>query len=91
GQGLVTCADAKTGKSLYKERLKGAFSASPVAGDGKVYCLNETGVCTVIDAKAETFEILSSNELGEETLGTPAIAGGRIFIRTDKTLYAIGK
>jgi outer membrane protein assembly factor BamB len=91
GQGIVTCADAKTGKAVFKERLKGAFSASPVAGDGKVYCLNETGICTVLDAKADTFEILASNELGEETLGTPAIAGGRLFIRTDKTLYAIGK
>ncbi len=91
GQGTATCADAKTGKLLYKERVKGAFSASPVAGDGKVYFLNETGGCTVIDGKADTFEVLAVNELGEETLGTPAIANGRIFIRTDKALYAIGK
>ncbi len=89
--GIVMCADAKTGKTLYTERLKGAFSASPVAGDGKVYFLNETGICTVVDATAETFEILAVNELGEETLGTPAIAHSRLYIRTDKTLYAIGK
>jgi outer membrane protein assembly factor BamB len=56
-----------------------------------VYLLNETGVCTVIDGKADTFEVLASNELGEETLGTPALAHGRIYIRTDKALYAIGK
>ncbi len=91
GNGVVSCANAKTGKLLYKESLKGAFSASPVAGDGKVYLLNETGICTVIDGTADTFEILASNELGGETLGTPAIANGRIYIRTDKTLYAIGK
>jgi outer membrane protein assembly factor BamB len=90
-QGFIACADAKTGKVLYKERAKGAFSASPVAGDGKVYCLNEAGVCTVLDAKADTFEPLATNELGEETLGTPAVANGVIFIRTDKALYAIGK
>ena len=90
-QGLIACADAKTGKVLYKERVKGAFSASPVAGDGKVYCLNETGVCTVFKADSDTFEFLATNELGEETLGTPAIANGLIFIRTDKALYAIGK
>ncbi len=91
GRGLVSCAEVKTGKLLYKEALKGAFSASPVAGDGKVYLLNETGVCTVIDGTADTFEILATNELPGETLGTPAIANGRIYIRTDKALYAIGK
>jgi outer membrane protein assembly factor BamB len=91
GRGVVMCADAKTGKLLYKEALKGAFSASPIAGDAKVYFLNETGACTVIDAKANEFEVLATNELGEETLGTPAIAHGRLYIRTDKALYAVGK
>jgi len=93
GTGVVSCADAKTGKLLYKESLKGAFSASPVAGDGKVYFLNEKGTCSVIDGKAAEFDVIATNELGEETLGTPAIAGGRIFIRSDKDkmLYAIGK
>jgi outer membrane protein assembly factor BamB len=91
GQGILSCAETKTGKLLYKERLKGAFSASPIAGDGKVYVFNETGVCTVVDGKAEGFEVIATNEIGEEILGTPAIANGRIFIRTDKTLYAIGK
>lgn len=91
GNGIVSCADTKTGKTLYKERVKGAFSASPVAGDGKVYFLNETGVCSVIDGTTDTFEILASNDLGGETLGTPALANGRIYIRNDKSLYAIGK
>jgi outer membrane protein assembly factor BamB len=89
--GLITCADAKTGKVLYSERAKGAFAASPVAGDGKVYCLNETGVCTVLNAETTEYDVLAVNELGEGTLGTPAIAGGLIIIRTDKALYGIGK
>jgi outer membrane protein assembly factor BamB len=91
GQGIVSCADARGGKALYKERLKGTFSASPVAGDGKVYFLNETGTCSVIDGKSNEFEVLAVNELGGETLATPAIAGGRLYVRTDKALYAIGK
>jgi outer membrane protein assembly factor BamB len=91
GRGVVTCVDAKTGKLFYKEALKGAFSASPIAGDGKVYLFNETGICTVLDAKTSEFEPLATNELGEEILGTPAIANGRIYIRTNKALYAIGK
>jgi outer membrane protein assembly factor BamB len=90
-QGIISCADAKTGKTLYTERAKGGFSASPVAGDGKVYFLNETGACLVIDGKANEFELLATNELGGETLGTPAIANWRIYIRTAKEIYAIGK
>ncbi|MBA4190687.1 MAG: hypothetical protein C0467_22105 [Planctomycetaceae bacterium] len=91
GQGFITCVDAKSGKQNYKERVKGAFSASAVAAEGKVYFLNETGICTVLDGKSDAFEVISTNDLGETTLGTPAIAGGRIFIRSDKAIYAIGK
>jgi outer membrane protein assembly factor BamB len=91
GQGLIGCASAKTGKVLYTERVKGAFSASPIAGDGKVYCFNEAGACYVLKADSDSYELLAYNELGEEILGTPAISGGLIFIRTDKTLYAVGK
>lgn len=91
-KGKLACADAKTGKVLYTEQLKGnTYWASPVAGDGKVYCLSETGVCTVISAAADEYEPLATNALGDNTLGTPAIAHGRLYIRTDKTLYAIGK
>lgn len=91
GQGFISCGDAKTGKPLFKERTKGAFSASPVGGDGKVYCLNEAGQTFVLDAKSEGYEVLATNDLGEEGLGTPAIAGGCLFIRTNKTLFCIGK
>ena len=91
GNGFISCADAATGKLLYKERTKGAYSASPVAGDGKVYCVNETGVTTVVKADAADFEVLATNDLGGEVLGTPAIARGCVFIRTDKTLYCVGK
>jgi outer membrane protein assembly factor BamB len=90
-QGLIACADAKTGKVLYAERAKGAFSASPVGADGKVYCLNESGACTVLNAKSDEYDVLAVNELGEGTLGTPAIADGLIIIRTDKALYGIGR
>ncbi len=90
-QGLAVCADAKTGKVIYKERLKGIYSASPVAGDEKVYFMNELSVCTVLSAKADEYEPLATNDLGEASLATPAIAHGRVYVRTDKALYAIGK
>ncbi len=91
GSGFISCADAKTGKLYYRERTKGAYSASPVAGDGKIYCLNETGVTTVIKADSTEFEVLATNDVGGEGLGTPAIARGCLFIRTDKSLYCVGK
>jgi outer membrane protein assembly factor BamB len=89
--GFISCGDASSGKLLYKERTKGAYSASPVAGDGKVYCLNEAGVMTVVKADSPDYDLLSINDLREETLATPAIAGGCLFIRTAKTLYCVGK
>jgi outer membrane protein assembly factor BamB len=91
GNGFIAAADAKTGKTLFKERKKAPFSASPVAGDGKVYCVNEKGVTTVLKAGTDEFDVLADNDLGEEVLGTPAISGGCLFIRTDKTLFCVGR
>ncbi|MGL4419926.1 MAG: PQQ-binding-like beta-propeller repeat protein [Gemmataceae bacterium] len=87
--GLVAAANAKTGEIVFNERLyQGKSSASPVAGDGKVYITNETGATTVL--KAGTTDVIQTNTLEEETLGTPAISNGTIFIRTKTMLYAIG-
>jgi outer membrane protein assembly factor BamB len=87
--GTLTAADAKTGKVLWQERYKGKAHASPVAGDGKVYVTNETGTVTVFQAGREP-EVLSVNDLDDETLATPAISGGCLFIRTKSALYCIG-
>ena len=88
--GVVTCAEAETGAVVWKERLGGIFFASPVAGDGKVYMLSETGEMFVLRA-GRKMEILAKNELGERFLASPAIAGGRIFLRGDGTLFAAGR
>jgi outer membrane protein assembly factor BamB len=87
--GVLTAADATTGKVLWQERYKGSAHASPVAGDGKVYVTNEAGTVTVFKAGREP-ELLSTNELGDETLGTPAISGKCLFIRTKSALFCIG-
>jgi outer membrane protein assembly factor BamB len=86
--GLV-CADPKTGKDLWMERLKGRYSASLIAGAGRIYAFNETGLTTVVRG-GDTAEVLAQNDIGEEILGTPAIHGGTIIIRTDKHLWCIG-
>jgi outer membrane protein assembly factor BamB len=86
---VLAAADVKTGQVIWQERYKGKASASPVAGDGKVYVTNETGTVTVFKAGREA-EVLSVNELGDETLATPAISGGAVFIRTKTALFCIG-
>lgn len=87
--GLVMCADAKTGQVLWQERVKGPFSGSPVAGDGKVYVINEAGEMTTLKAGDEP-EVLGVSKTGEEGLATPAISGGALFLRGDKSLFCVG-
>ena len=81
---------ARTGEVRYRQRLEGKFTASAVAGDGKVYVTNEDGTTFVLRAGPK-FELLSRNELKEYTLASPAIAGGRLFLRTEHHLYCIGR
>jgi outer membrane protein assembly factor BamB len=90
--GIMYCLDAKTGREVYgRHRLRpGTYSASPVLADGRIYATNEDGVTTVVKAGAE-FQVLAENDLDDYTLSSPAIAGGRIFIRTTKYLWAIGR
>lgn len=87
--GVVTCADARTGERVWRQRLDGVFFASPVAGDGKVYMVSETGETFVLRA-GRTPEVLARNDLGERFIASPAISHGRLFLRSDRTLFAIG-
>ncbi len=87
--GIVTCADAETGNTVWKQRLGGIFFASPVAGDGKVYMVSETGETFVIASGREA-KILAKNNLDERILASPAISSGKLFLRSDGTLFCIG-
>ena len=88
--GVLTVTDAKTGSRVYQDRIGGVYTASPVAGDGKVYLASEDGE-TIVVAAGRTPKILSRNRLNARQLASPAIAAGRLFIRSDDALYAIGK
>jgi outer membrane protein assembly factor BamB len=89
--GFIACFDAKTGKPVYeRQRLGGSFTASPWAYDGKIFCLGEDGTTYVVKAGAE-FEILDRCPLGEVALATPAVADGRLFLRTVSHVYCIEK
>lgn len=88
--GIVTCVDAETGETLWKNRFGGVFSASPIAADGKVYLINEEGDAFVLEA-GRRLNIVERNSLGERTLASPSISNGHLFIRTDEHLYCIGQ
>jgi outer membrane protein assembly factor BamB len=88
--GVVTCAEASTGERVWRQRLGGIFFASPTAGDGKVYFVSETGETVVLQTGREP-HILARNNLGERFIASPAISGGQLFLRSDETLFCIGK
>ena len=89
GNGIVTAVDAETGRRVWQDRLGGIYSASPVAGDGKVYFFSETGETLVLEAGRD-LNVLARNDLGERIVSSPAVSDGRIFIRTDESLIAVG-
>lgn len=89
-KGIGLCLEAATGKEVWQERIGGPHSASPVCADGKVYYLAEDGTTTVIEASA-TFRVLERNPLGEHCQASMAVSGGKLFIRTEKRLFCIGK
>ncbi len=88
--GVLTAVDAATGERVWQERVDGVFSASPVAGGGHVYFVSENGETVVVKAGGQP-QVVARNAIGERAVASPAISGGRIFIRTDRHVFAIGK
>jgi outer membrane protein assembly factor BamB len=92
--GIVTCLQPAADKPrvVYRERLGavGLYYASPVAGDGKVYAASGRGVVVVFTA-GDKFQVLARNDLREPILATPALVDGKIYVRTEKHLYAFGE
>ena len=88
--GVVTCAEASTGEHVWRQRLGGVFFASPVAADGKVYLVSETGETFVLRAGRKP-HILARNDLEERFIASPAISKRQLFLRSDGTLFCIGK
>lgn len=90
--GLAASFDARKGKLLWdKQRIENASRhlASPVAGDGKVYVTGENGTIVVLAAGPE-LKVLAKNDMGEGCVATPALADGRVFVRTRTKLYCFG-
>jgi outer membrane protein assembly factor BamB len=87
--GGVTVVDARTGQRLSQQRVEGVFSASPVAADGKIYFVSESGE-TIVMQSGSSPTVLARNDVGERAIASPAISNGQIFIRTDDHLFCIG-
>jgi len=90
--GILTSLDAKTGKRTRRGRIpgRGNYYASLVAGDGKVFACNESGVLSIIKA-GKAWSVIGSHDFGEKILATPVVHGGRMFIRTESAVYCFGR
>jgi len=91
---VVTCLDPKTGRQLWQGKIggRGPWRASLTAGDGKLYCINETGEVVVLRAADERFEILFETKIDEPRIQSSiALANNSLYIRTARNLYCIRK
>ncbi len=90
-RGKLACYDAKTGELKYREGLGSgtvACSASPVAGDGKLFFIAEQGAVYVVEAGPE-FRLLQVNQMNETCMASPAISQGIMLLRTRHHLVAV--
>jgi outer membrane protein assembly factor BamB len=86
--GFASCLEAKTGKEVWQERIGGAYSASPILAEGRIYALSEDGKAVVFAAERE-FKKLAENKLEDGFMASPAVSGKALFLRTKKALYRI--
>ncbi len=88
-RGICSCRDVETGELYWRERIGGNYSGSPVIVRDKIYCIDQDGLVVVLQADKE-FKEISRNPLGEPSRATPAVSGGRMYLRTYSHLISIG-
>ena len=86
--GIASCLEAKTGTMLWRERVLGSHSASPLLAEGRIYFFSEHGIVTVI-AAARTFQKLTENKFSDGFMASPAVSGKALFLRTKSHLYRV--
>ncbi len=89
-QGVAGCLEAKTGKSLWTQRLSGNFTASPVCAAGHIYAVNEEGDVFVFAAEPR-WKLAAKNHLHEAVIASPAAVGGKLYLRGQDHLFCIGE
>jgi len=88
--GILTALEARTGKEIYQERLRGKFSASPVYADGRLYFADESGVISVVQPGRQ-FKVLARNQFPSGFMASPAFSGNAMYLRSKTHLYRIEK
>jgi hypothetical protein len=91
--GILTSYDIRTGEIGKQDRIAGAigaYYASPIAVDGRLYTVSEEGKAAVLRAGAQ-WELLAVSDFSDGCKATPAVAGGKLYIRTYSVLYCFGK
>ena len=86
--GIATAVEAKSGREVWRARVGGEYSASPIAADGRVYFFSQEGKTTVIEAGRE-YKVLAENFLDEGFMASPAVDGRALVLRTKTHVYAI--
>ncbi len=89
-KGFASCIDAPTGKVHWLERTEAAFSGSPIRVRDRIYCMDEDGAVWVIAADETQYKLLAKNDLGEPSRSSPAVSGGKLFLRTFSQLICVG-
>jgi len=90
--GVLSCLKASTGKELFRERLgaPGQYTASPIVAADKIVVASVRGIVTIIQVD-DKLKVLASNKFKEKIFATPAVAENKIYLRTDRHLYAFGQ
>jgi outer membrane protein assembly factor BamB len=91
--GVFDAYNLKSGDELYRQRLPeigSGYSASPIAADGKIYLSSEDGEMLVV-AAGPAFKHIATNSMGEPIMATPALSDGVMYVRSSRTLFAIGR
>jgi outer membrane protein assembly factor BamB len=87
-KGIAMCVDAKTGAEIWKQRVQGNYSSSPIYADGHIYVCNEEGKVSVL-ATGREFKLVAENKLPDGIMASPAVSGKSLFLRTKTALYRL--
>ncbi|MFC1764009.1 PQQ-binding-like beta-propeller repeat protein [Planctomycetota bacterium] len=88
--GTIACWDVQNGKTVWQEETKSRFYGSPIAVGERIYCINTKGEVLVLQS-GDTFKLLATNPLGEKSQATPAVANGKLYLRTLTSLICLPK
>ena len=88
-KGIVTCVKTASGEVVWKKRVGGNYSGSPIRAGNAIYCVSEDGEVVAV-AASDKYELLGRSQLDKPSRSTPAVSGERMYLRTYSHLFSIG-